>query len=198
MNEIRTCSWLCCTPLPAQTATAMVIVVAGATVAWPLHQHLLLCNCCLWPHHTVECWRGPRPLSLTGRLIGRWNPRTLMTLCGVTGWCRVQSTIGLSLTRLHRPKVLRHQAYRGRRREERKMKTPAARSLWSSAPLGHRRYARLRGSLTVQGADPKDSLHHGPPPHRQARRLLPSLCRDHRRHFLQARPALRAPGRRRI
>jgi hypothetical protein len=50
----------------------------------------------------------------------------------------VPSTVGLALTGLHQPTGLRHRAFSRRRREERKMKTTAARSRWSSALLGNR------------------------------------------------------------
>jgi hypothetical protein len=152
----------------------------------------LLCNHRLQPRHTSECWRGlcPRPLPLIDRLTGPWNPWTLTTLHGVVGWCHVPSTVGLALTGLHWPKGLHHRAFRGRRREERKMKTMIARSRWSPASLGHRRYARLLGSPSVQGADPMDRWHHRPPPRYQACRPLPSPRQDRRRCFLQARPAL--------
>jgi hypothetical protein len=102
----------------------------------------------------------------------------------------VSSTVGLALTGLHRPKGLCHHAFRARRTEERKMKMTAARSRWSSALLGHRRYAGLCESPSVQGADPKDCWHHGLPPRRQAHRPLPSQRQDRCRCFLQARPAL--------
>jgi hypothetical protein len=140
-------------------------MVAGATGARPLHQRLL-CNRHLQPRHTIECWRGPCPLSLTGWLTSQCNPQTLTTLRRVAGWCSVPSTFGLALTGLHRPKVLHHRAFRGKRREERK--TTTARSQWSPASLGRRRYVGLCGSPLVQGVDPKDRWHHGPPPHCQA------------------------------
>jgi hypothetical protein len=63
--------------------------------------------------------RPPSP-SPDRWLTGRWNLRTLMTLRGVAGWCRVPSTVGLALTGLHRFKGLHHRAIRGRRREEKK------------------------------------------------------------------------------
>jgi hypothetical protein len=106
------------------------------------------------------------------------------------------STVGLALTGLHRPKGLCHRAFRGRRREERKMKTTTARSRWSPALLGCRRYAGLHRSPSVQGANPKDRWYHGPPPRRLAHRPLPLPHQDCRRCFLQARPALRVPDRR--
>jgi hypothetical protein len=103
--------------LSSHAAVAAVTVEDGITTvkSLPLHRH---CNRCLRPCHHPVCWRGPCPLPLTGWLTGRWNPRTLMTLCGVSGWCHVPSTVGLALTRLHRPKQLRHQVIRGRREEK--------------------------------------------------------------------------------
>jgi hypothetical protein len=67
----------------------------GVTAArsLPLHHHY---NHRLQPRHHPVCWRGSRLLPLTGRLTGRWNPRTLTTLRG---------------------------AIRGRRREEKKKPT---------------------------------------------------------------------------
>jgi hypothetical protein len=77
------------------------------------------------------------------------------------------------VTPVHDPSSSIHQ---GRRREEKK--TMSARSRWSPAPLGCRRYVRRQGSPSVHGADPKDRWHQGPPPRRQPRRPLPSPRQD--------------------
>jgi hypothetical protein len=60
--------------LPHATAIA-VVMEDDATAAWysPLHHHI---NHHLRPRCTTMCWRGPRPLPLTGRLTSRWSPRT--------------------------------------------------------------------------------------------------------------------------
>jgi hypothetical protein len=107
--------WPFCMRLLPHVTTATVTVEDGTTAArsLPLHRH---CNHCLQPCHHPVCWRGPRPLPLTGWLTDRWNPWTLTTLRGVIGWCRVFYMVGLALTGLHRPKGLHHQAISGGKR----------------------------------------------------------------------------------
>jgi hypothetical protein len=68
-------------------------VVAGATVAWPLHQRLL-CNCRLRPRYTTECWRGPlspspdrptyQPMEPSDPHDSPWSHRVMS--CVVHGW----------------------------------------------------------------------------------------------------------------
>jgi hypothetical protein len=182
--------WRFCTKSLAHATAAAVVVVAGATASRlpPLHLHH---HCRLRPLHTTECWSTPRPLPPTGRRTIRWCSWTPTPIQGVVRVGRVLSTVGIVPTELHWSMTHHHRAIGGRRRKEKK-KTMSATSRWSPAPLGRRRYARWHASPLVHGADPKDRWHHGPPPHRQPCRLLPGPRRVCRRHFLQARQALRA------
>jgi hypothetical protein len=98
--------------LPHATTVA-VVVENGITVTWysPLHHQV---HQRLWRHHTVVCWRGPRPLPL----IDRWSPQTLTPFHGVIGGDCVSSTVGVAPTGLYRPKGPRHRAVTGRREEK--------------------------------------------------------------------------------
>jgi hypothetical protein len=124
-------SLLCFKRLLPHATAAAVALEDGATAALysPLHHHS---NHCLRPRHTTVCWRGPRPLPLTGRLTGRWSPRTPTPLHGVIGG--VPSTVGVAPIGLHRPKGSRHRAIKERRREEKRKKKTSAPSRWSPAP----------------------------------------------------------------
>jgi hypothetical protein len=145
--------------LPAHATAVTVVVVAGAIVDQPLHPHHHRRR--LRPRHDPSCWRGPRPLPLTSRLIGRWSPWTPMPLHGVIEADHVLSTVGgLAPSGLHRRTGPRHQAVKGKRTEKKKRTTTHATSRWSPARGGtgnmsggadlHRSMGPTQGPLTPQ------------------------------------------------
>jgi hypothetical protein len=99
-------------------------------------------------HRQVVAPADPPPPSATPhrRVLERPRPllpidRCSQTLTPIKGVVRVghaPSMVGIAPTGLHRSMTLHHRAIRGRRREEKKMKTAAAKSRWSLAPLGRR------------------------------------------------------------
>jgi hypothetical protein len=107
----------CFMQLPPHATAVAVTVVVGATAARssPLHHS----NRRLRPRHTAVCWRDPRPISLTGQLIGRWSHRTPTSLHGVAGGGHAPSMVGVAPTVLHWPKGPRYRAVRGKRRRRR-------------------------------------------------------------------------------
>jgi hypothetical protein len=159
---------------PAHATTAAVVVVAGATVDRPLHNHRRLQLL-----QTLGSWSGSHPLPSIDRLIGQWSPRIMTLHHEVVMAARVPPMVGAcALTRLHRWSGLHHGNSRGRRRKKKN------------------HGGSRRGRPSAHEADPKDHLHREPP-RCPPPRYPPSPCHQ-RWHHHQAKPGHRDLVRHRI